>query len=205
MTDLPASLALGRVAAQIEAWADREQKLAGALAGCRPPLLPRDGVGLAVRAGSPSDHVSADHPPAHRNLGRISAGDCAPQTTMITVPVPPALTVEGAPLGHEPTVPSTAAMVAPAPLRTDASLDFDRALDPGPIGPALSSGPFDDLFDSFTGGTVPDRPLPPPDRFRVRVAQVPKAHRVTKRDYDYFKELDAALAARSERVDPADR
>jgi hypothetical protein len=62
---------------------------------------------------------------------------------------------------------------------------------------------FDDLLDVVTNATdAPDRPLPPPSRFMVRVARVSKPHRVTKRDYNYFEELNATLAARSERSRP---
>ncbi len=63
-----------------------------------------------------------------------------------------------------------------------------------------ASGPFDDLLGDL-GNTLeaPNLPLPPPDRFRVRVARVPKPHRATKRDYNYFVELDALLAHRAAR------
>lgn len=40
-------------------------------------------------------------------------------------------------------------------------------------------------------------PPPPPERFRVRVAPVGRPHRTTKRNYDYFEELNTKLAARA--------
>jgi hypothetical protein len=62
--------------------------------------------------------------------------------------------------------------------------------------------PFNDVVAAVTGASITrlDRsvPLPPSGRFRVRVARVGKPHRPTKRNYDYFDDLNAALAARRE-------
>jgi hypothetical protein len=62
-------------------------------------------------------------------------------------------------------------------------------------GPARSA-----LEDVIAAVTAPQDALagvePNSPRFMVRVANVDRPHRPTKRNYDYFKELDAALAAR---------
>jgi hypothetical protein len=59
--------------------------------------------------------------------------------------------------------------------------------------PVLS--PLEELIAAVTApppGRPPVEPLSP--RFTVRVAHVGQPHRPTKRNYDYFRELDAALA-----------
>lgn len=57
--------------------------------------------------------------------------------------------------------------------------------------------PFDELIAavSVSPATRSRRsgPPPPPERFKVRVASVGQLHRATKRNYDYFEELGAAL------------
>jgi hypothetical protein len=67
--------------------------------------------------------------------------------------------------------------------------------------PAVRPGPFDDFFDAVTGSAIgptqPMAPLPPPTRFMLRVARVGQPHRATKRNYDYFEELNANLAAQA--------
>ena len=61
------------------------------------------------------------------------------------------------------------------------------------------TNPFDDFIaavsTSPTGRPRPVGPLPPRSRFMMRVATVDRPHRSTKRNYDYFEELKAALAA----------
>ena len=55
---------------------------------------------------------------------------------------------------------------------------------------------FDDLVSSVTSALTdePRHPVvPPPSRFMVRVAPTARPHRATKRSYDYFDELTAAL------------
>ena len=56
---------------------------------------------------------------------------------------------------------------------------------------------FDDLVAAITGASVPAEPAtrPPRSRYMVRVAEVGKPHRPTRRNYDYFEELNAKLAA----------
>lgn len=60
-----------------------------------------------------------------------------------------------------------------------------------------SPGPFDEMIGAIsqttrTGGR--SGPLPSPRRFMVRVARLERTGRATKRNYDYFEELDARLA-----------
>src|ERR1700676_1115578 len=60
------------------------------------------------------------------------------------------------------------------------------------------AGPFDDIIAAVAsprgGRARPRGPLPPPSRFMMRVAPVDRPHRATKRNYDYFGELNAALS-----------
>jgi len=80
----------------------------------------------------------------------------------------------------------------------------------GPVNRSdLYRGQFDELFEVVSQPAQrkvldPNRPLPPLSRFKVRVAPVSKPSRPTKRNYDYFEELNAALAERAKRseVDP---
>jgi ABC-type amino acid transport substrate-binding protein len=62
--------------------------------------------------------------------------------------------------------------------------------------------PFDDLIAAVSKGSVDMAmqrgTLPPPSRFMVRVSPVDRPHRSTKRNYDYFEELNAQLAAKKE-------
>jgi hypothetical protein len=60
------------------------------------------------------------------------------------------------------------------------------------------AGPFDGIISAVATPSTrrpPVGPLPPRSRFMMRVARVDRPHRATKRDYDYFEELNAALAA----------
>jgi hypothetical protein len=68
-----------------------------------------------------------------------------------------------------------------------------------PVGPSPIASLFDEVvaaiarprFDIDSSGV-----RPPPSRFMVRVAQVGMPARATKRNYNYFQELDAVLAER---------
>jgi hypothetical protein len=92
------------------------------------------------------------------------------------------------------------------PLDTDVSparsapadLSNIGAADIRPPVTAPTSSPFDDIIAAVSGplgcgagSKVIDAPR---SRFMVRVAKVDKPHRTTKRDYDYFEALNAALA-----------
>jgi hypothetical protein len=78
------------------------------------------------------------------------------------------------------------------PGRSDPFLEF--------FAPSMRapSGPFDDFIAAASTSTAgrprPVGPLPPRSRFMMRVATVDRPHRATKRNYDYFEELKAALA-----------
>jgi hypothetical protein len=59
--------------------------------------------------------------------------------------------------------------------------------------------PFEALVSSVTATPPESAPWPvvqpPPSRFMVRVAPTGRPHRPTRRNYNYFDELNAALAA----------
>jgi len=61
---------------------------------------------------------------------------------------------------------------------------------------------FDDLIAAVTS-PAPAEPAvqPPRSRYMVRVAKVGRPHRPTRRNYDYFGELNAKLAAQREARD----
>ena len=65
------------------------------------------------------------------------------------------------------------------------------------------ASPFDELFTVISapfGSEATGRAIEaPPSRFMVRVATLKRPHRPTKRNYDYFEELNAALAERQNR------
>jgi|GEM_PF-7040050 len=66
------------------------------------------------------------------------------------------------------------------------------------VGTVRAPSIFDDLIASVTSTsptTVEPTVVPPRSRFMVRVAQVGRPHRQTRRNYDYFVELNAKLAA----------
>jgi hypothetical protein len=61
--------------------------------------------------------------------------------------------------------------------------------------------PFESVIAAVSGSSssaseVPAH-LPDSSRFMVRVAQVEEPHRKTKRNYDYFQDLNEALAAKA--------
>jgi len=61
-----------------------------------------------------------------------------------------------------------------------------------------ASSIFDDLIDAVTSSSAEAAEpliLGPRSRYMVRVAKVGKPHRPTRRNYDYFEELNAMLAA----------
>lgn len=67
-----------------------------------------------------------------------------------------------------------------------------------PSVPGRSASLFDEVVAAIAQrpGEVPRGVLPPASRFMVRVARVGEPTRPTKRNYNYFEELNAALAAR---------
>ena len=74
---------------------------------------------------------------------------------------------------------------------------------PNPLTELISTisqyppSPFDELVAAVSESPAErwrrSGPPPPPERFRVRVASVGRPHRATKRNYDYFEDLSAAL------------
>ena len=182
-----------RVAVGIQALSCRQRRLAETLAGLRHPDVPRDGIGLSVLSRA-NMIASASVRPNTPALERDVSFDALP----VALEGPPA-TLEGDEL---PTLP-------PSSLISSSRVPTQPTWVPVNETPSVqapihqrpsASGPFDDLLgDLCRALEAPDRPLPPPDRFRVRVAQVPKPHRATKRDYNYFVELDALLAERAAR------
>jgi hypothetical protein len=72
------------------------------------------------------------------------------------------------------------------------------------ISTSRPNSPFDDLITAIAKRPILGKgagTLPPATRFRVRVAEVGKPHRATKRNYDYFEDLNAVIAASAERSD----
>ncbi len=189
----PAESGMGRVAVGIQAWSYRQRGLAETLAGLRLSHVPSDGVGRSVHPNTKIT-ASASVRPNTPTLERDVSLDGVP-----VAPEGPSATFEGDEL---PTLPpfsllsSSRAPTQPTWVRVNEPSSVEATSHQRPS----ASGPFDDLLgDLCRALKAPDRPLPPPDRFRVRVAQVPKPHRPTKRDYNYFVELDALLAERAAR------
>jgi hypothetical protein len=181
-----------RLAVGIQAWSCRQRGLAEILAGLRLQHLPSDGIGLSVLRSNMTTSASVrPNPPAPE---RDVSFDDAP----VAVEGPSA-TFEGDELPTLP--PSSLPSSSRAPTQTTwVPVDDTASVEATVHQRPSASGPFDDfLGDLCRALEAPDRLLPPPDRFRVRVAQVPKPHRPTKRDYNYFVELDALLAARAAR------
>jgi hypothetical protein len=112
---------------------------------------------------------------------------------------------------------STRPSVFPEPLRDQGSdLPPDASRGPAITGDPSPTNPLDELISSIyrppvslfddviatisesaTQRAIRLGPPPPPERFRVRVATVGRPHRATKRNYDYFEELNATIAART--------
>jgi hypothetical protein len=115
-----------------------------------------------------------------------------PEPGMVLVDRAPAVEPGAPDLGDETWIP-TGEVDSTLPTVFD---PFQVFFAPATETPA---GPFDDLLAALTTPKArrPVRvgPPPPRSRFMMRVAAVDRPHRVTKRDYDYFEELNAALAA----------
>jgi hypothetical protein len=188
------------VAGQVRDWSRQERSLAITLRALHSSvLLPPEG-GPVVREAArlstfgPRWDVVSDQATAQ-----------PPQETLGWV----GLAVDGAslPVGS----PLEMTLAAPISMGSTVAVDtcepLDRDVDlmvstesAAPDLPVVPSGPFDDFIAAVTDTTtppVPMAPLPPPSRFMVRVAQVAPPHRATKRNYDYFEELNARLAAQS--------
>jgi hypothetical protein len=154
----------------------------------------------------------APFPPSVRS--DVLTVDEPPQSPfVIDVPDP-----VGAPPSHLPDDPSidhSDSVSASTPHSLDEfsastphSLDEFSASPPHPLDDFIAElstkvplSPFEDLIAAVAKPAITRStgPPPPPDRFRVRVAEVGRPHRTTKRKYDYFEDLNADIAANSER------
>lgn len=106
--------------------------------------------------------------------------------------------------------PDQAAAGHPTELETHPQGDRPTSIDPGTTPAAFeefvaaisstASGPFEDFIAAISRPAGDVRlhsgVQPPPSRFMVRAAAVAPPTRPTKRNYNYFEELDAALAER---------
>jgi hypothetical protein len=99
---------------------------------------------------------------------------------------------------------SRVAQALPAAIEPEVGGEATHPLAAEPVvqdRPTTPPGPFDEFITALTLAPTdppePMPPLPPPSRFMVRVAPVGQPHRTTKRDYDYFEELNAKLAAQA--------
>ncbi len=189
-----AEQAMDRVTARIGAWSQRERALAHCLvAGL---ALPNDPVGPLLHPGPLATvRTAVDAPavtPVDHATSRFPAGETAlvedPWVRIVPQPLPMADPVFG------PDLPSPGPGPAGILVEGRSRQPFE---DPNP---PQSFGPFDELVDAVrcVNRSARARTLPPAERFMVRVAAVQKPHRATKRNYDYFEELDAVLAANSE-------
>ena len=81
--------------------------------------------------------------------------------------------------------------------QSEISHEASRRTPPSP--PHVAASAFDEMISAVAFvHTTPLHErgtLAPPSRYMVRVARVEKPHRTTKRNYDYFEMLNAALAA----------
>jgi len=173
--DRPLTDSVQHLADWIRSLSERDRQLAVAIAG----------LGTGTAAGSqPGTGPAESHP----------------NGTMGAAPLPPTVGHDECPSEAPPPAPGdsdatdSASPGAPPPLHP--LDDFISSISTS--GPA---SPFDDLITAVA--RQPTRgpsagPLPPPARFRVRVAEVGRPHRATKRNYDYFEELNSEIAARAE-------
>jgi hypothetical protein len=189
------------VADQVRDWSRQERNLAITLRALHTSvLLPvpcdpvvREVVPLSLfgpQSDVPSDRSLERSPRERPNWPSLPADD-------ISLPArPPGEMTVADPVRVEPKVA----------VETFEPLDYDIecvvSTDPAASDmPVVASGPFDAFIAAVSDSTatppVPMAPLPPPSRFMVRVAQVAPPHRATKRNYDYFEELNIRLAAQS--------
>lgn len=163
---------------RIRNWSQREKELAGKLATLREP-------------GATSNKTAPTDPEVVEEGGTPAAA--------VQLPDPfPLVEVPWDPTSLDPWEPA-----AGTPFEHPSSESTGRTA-AGPASPGLegstarSAGPFDGLFEAVSEQSPdslrPAGPLPPPTRFRVRVAPVTKSRRPTKRNYDYFEKLNAKLA-----------
>jgi hypothetical protein len=125
-------------------------------------------------------------------VGTLVGHSAAPGRNVRTVHIATTVDSRGPARTNDPAVPT--AEIIPTPR---SSFDpFQEFFAPSMRAP---TGPFDDFIAAVSTSPArrprPVGPLPPRSRFMMRVASVDRPHRATKRNYDYFEELKAALAA----------
>jgi hypothetical protein len=180
-TDITHSLA-----ERVRDWSKQERDLAIALRG------------LHVVAPSPSPPTPSPDfmVPGHLapNVSNDSPSVFNERSDWLGGPVP----VTGVTTGEREGRPIPAAHPVPSAHTDVASAATQPAVPQVAPAAAVPLGPFDDFIAAMTGTgltpAAPSAPLPPPGRFMVRVAPVGKPHRATKRNYDYFEELNVRLA-----------
>ena len=181
------------IADRVRGWSRQERDLAIALRGLHILPLP------TATAVSPLPQESA------LSIHKTSPLVVDERTRWVEHPVASAL-------DRGVVIDRPAATARPIPTPTHQSANFEEEVS-GPYNARRQSesaetkeedwpaGPFDDFIAAVTTSTsdpeVPPPPLPPPSRFMVRVAPVGKPHRSTKRNYDYFEELNASLATQA--------
>lgn len=147
---------------------DHERRLAAMIAGSR--------TGATARPRS--EPISVEHLPREDYY-------CDP---IEVVPSPAPALLNGHSGGDSPTFES--ALQAPNQLD-----EFISAIAQYPVSP------FDEVLAAISESSAQrarrSGPLPPPERFRVRVTSVGQPHRATKRNYDYFDELNMAIRAKA--------
>jgi hypothetical protein len=141
--------------------------------------------------------MCSDH---QRSMVRILKGDATagaligdsagPGSAMPTFDIATTVDPSG-PAGTDDTGVRSADIIPTPPSRSDPFQEF--------YAPSMraTTGPFDDFIASLSTSPARPRPvgpLPPRSRFMMRVASVDRPHRSTKRNYDYFEVLKAALA-----------
>ncbi len=170
---------LDRVAFRIRSLSSAERDLAAGLAALRSPPAP----GFRLVHPAPPSTVETTLLPSATAVGLLDPGDDPTLDDDLWEPV----AIDG-----ETT--SSATPQLDAPLRSEWIEASAPVAAPASV---FSTGPFDDLLVALTAppkkAAVPTGPLPPAERFRVRVARVTKSDRSTKRNYDYFEELEASL------------
>jgi hypothetical protein len=204
MTPVATEITLS-LADRVRDWSRQERDLAMALRGLRavaapyPAPLPPSPTALRP---SPLPHSMVPAAPTP-SVNNISPSVADQWIDWIGRQVPTAgptdLDLGDRPLPHTSPVPPTRAGLSEAG-RSAIPFDLptpDPAVPRVAPTPAAALGPFDDFIATVTGTGVPPAPLPPPARFMVRVAPAQKPHRPTKRNYDYFEELNVRLAAQA--------
>jgi hypothetical protein len=210
------------VADRVRDWSRQERDLAMALRGLQPAPSPSEAPARVLPEGSLSVHVASPRvidapvPWVEQPVGSLGSYEVAPAVTPAprpvqasATPVPmetlmsPQVGTLGGPsvdMFEDHTAPYSVEATTPA-MPTVPDPQVAPIAPRAPVPPAPPVGPFDEFIaavtDPETDHRAPAGPLPPPSRFMVRVSPVGQPHRATKRNYDYFEELNARLAAQA--------